>query len=102
MLGHALVGEPRLCAALATAVARWRPQSSLGRRGEGRRDTARGEVGPEAAEMPREAEGEAGGSLRPPSAAGGGAEAERERGGRKSFDLFAKSKNFRGPTGNQK
>ena len=35
-------------------------------------------------------------------AAGGGAEAERERGGRKSLDLFAKSKNFRGPTVNQK
>jgi len=32
----------------------------------------------------------------------GGAEAERERGGRKSLDLFAKSKNFRGPTVNQK
>ena len=30
MLGHARVGEPRLCAALATAAARWRPQSSLG------------------------------------------------------------------------
>ena len=32
----------------------------------------------------------------------GGAEAERERGGRKSLDLFAKSKNFMGPTVNQK
>ena len=31
-------------------------------------------------------------------AAGGGAEAERERGGRKSLDLFAKSKKFKGPT----
>jgi len=30
VLGHARVGEPRLCAALATAAARWRPQSSLG------------------------------------------------------------------------
>ena len=30
VLGHALVGEPRLCAALATTAARWRPQSSLG------------------------------------------------------------------------
>ena len=29
---------------------------------------------------------------------GGGAEAERERGGRKSLDLFAKSKKFKGPT----
>jgi len=30
VLGCTRVGEPRLCAALATAVARWRPQSSLG------------------------------------------------------------------------
>ena len=77
VLGSARVGEPRLCAALATAAARWRPQSSLGRRGEGRRGTARGEVGPEAAEVPREAAGEAGGGLWPPSAAGSGAQRRR-------------------------
>ena len=76
-----------LCAVLATAAARWRPQSSLGRRGEGRRGTARGEVGPEAAEVPREAAGEAGAGLRPPTAAAmplstGGGEAERQRGRR--------------------
>ena len=57
--------------------------------------------------MPREAAGEAGGGLWPPTAAAaplsaGGAEAERERGGRRSLDLFAKSKNLRGPTVNQK
>ena len=44
-------------------------------------------MGPEAAEVPREAAGEAGGGLRPPSVAAavlstGGAEAERERGER--------------------
>ena len=37
----------------------------------------RGEVGPEAAEVPREAAGEAGGGLRPPSVAGGGAQRQR-------------------------
>jgi len=77
VLGHARVGVLGLCAALATAAARWRPQSSLGRRGEGRRGTARGKVGPEAAEVLREAAGEAGGVLRPPSAAGGGAQRRR-------------------------
>ena len=77
MLGRARVGELRLCATLAMAVARWRPQSSLGRRGEGRRGTARGKVGPEAAEVLREAAGEAGGGLRPPSAVGGGAQRRR-------------------------
>ena len=40
----------------------------------GRRGTARGEVGPEAAEVPREAVGEVGGGLRPPSTAGCGAQ----------------------------
>ena len=47
----------------------------------------RGEVGPEAAEVPREAAGEAGGGLRLPMAAAaplstGGGEAEKQRGGR--------------------
>ena len=46
VLGRARVGEPRLCAALAMAAARWRPQSSAGWRGEGRRGPAREEVGP--------------------------------------------------------
>ena len=77
VLGRAKEGEPGRCVGLATAAARWRPQSSLGRRGEGRRGTARSEVGPEAAEVPREAAGEAGGGLRPPSAAGGGAQSRR-------------------------
>ena len=35
VLGRARVGVLGLCAALATAVARWRPQISLGRCGEG-------------------------------------------------------------------
>ena len=37
VLVRARVGEPRLCTALATAAARWRPQSLLGMawRGEG-------------------------------------------------------------------
>ena len=48
-----------------------------GETGEGRRGTARGEVGPEAAEVPCEAAGEAGGGLRPPSVAGGGAQRRR-------------------------
>ena len=69
MLVHAPENGTGLSPELATAAMRWRPQSSLGRRGEGRRGTARGEVGPEAAEVPREAAGEAGGGLRPPSAA---------------------------------
>ena len=30
VLGRARVGEPRLCTVLATAAARWQPQSSLG------------------------------------------------------------------------
>ena len=107
VLGRARVGEPRLCTALATAAARWRPQSSLGRRGEGRRGTTRGEVGPEAARchVRRRAKQEVACGLprrRAAALSAGGAKAERVRGGRKSLDLFAKSKNFRGPTVNKK
>ena len=36
--------------------------------------------------------------LRAAALSAGSTEAERERGGRKSLDLFAKSKKFRGPT----
>ena len=78
-------------AAAELAGATWRGEEGYSAR----------EAGPEAAEVPREVVGEAGGCLRPPLAVGG-VETERERGGRKSLDLFAKSKNFRGPTVNQK
>ena len=46
VLGRARDGGPGYCVGLATAAARWRPQSSSGWRGEGRRGPARGEVGP--------------------------------------------------------
>ena len=59
-----------------------------------------GEWVQEVAGVPRGAVGEAGGGLRPPTAAGstGGGEAERERGGRRLLGLFANSKKFRDPT----
>ena len=46
VLRRARVGELRLCSELSTATARWRPRSSSGWRGEGRRGPARGGVGP--------------------------------------------------------
>jgi len=46
VLRRARVGELRLCSELSTATARWRPRSSSGWRGEGRRVPARGGVGP--------------------------------------------------------
>jgi hypothetical protein len=46
VLRRARVGELRLCSELSPATARWRPQSSSGWRGEGRRGPARGGVGP--------------------------------------------------------
>ena len=84
MLGHALVGEPRFCAALATAAARWQPQSSLWVAWRGEEGYSAWGVGPEAAEVPREAAGEAGGGLRPSTAAAavssdGGREKQRSR-----------------------
>jgi len=42
VLGRARVGEPRLCVALATAVARWRPQSLVGTAWHGEEAPARG------------------------------------------------------------
>ena len=68
-------------AAVELAGATWRGEEGYNAWGSGSRGC----------EVPREAAGEAGGGLRPPSVAGGGAEVERERGGRKSLDLFAKS-----------
>ena len=62
---------------LATATARWRPRSSAGAAWRGEGAPARGEVGPEAAEVPREVAGGAAGGLQLPSAAGGGAQRRR-------------------------
>ena len=45
ILRHARVGELRLCSKLSTATARWRPRSSSGWRGEGRKGPVRGGVG---------------------------------------------------------
>ena len=84
VLGRARVGVLGLCAALATAAARWRLRSSAGAAWRGEGAPARGEVGPEAAEVPREA------AVKQEVACGlprrwavalsaGGAEAERER-----------------------
>ena len=47
VLRRARVGELRLCSELSTATARWRPRSSSGWHGKGRRVPARGGVGPE-------------------------------------------------------
>ena len=46
VLRRVRVGELRLCSELSTATARWRPRSSSGWRGEGRRGPARGKEGP--------------------------------------------------------
>jgi len=104
VLRHARVGELRLCSELSTATARWRPRSSSGWRGEGRRGPAREEVGPEgcrSAAGGRWAKQEVAGGVpwrrAVPLSAGGG-EAERERGGRRLLGLFANSKKFRDPT----
>ena len=73
VLGHARVGVLGLCAALATAAAAelagatWRGEEGYNAWGSGSRGC----------EVPREAAGEAGGGLRPPSVAGGGAQRRR-------------------------
>jgi hypothetical protein len=76
VLRRARVGELRLCSELSMATARWRPQSSSGWHGEGRRGPAREWV-QEVAGVPRGAVGEAGGGLRPPTAAGSAAQLRR-------------------------
>ena len=78
VLGRARVGEPRLCAALATAAARWQPQSSLWVAWRGEEGYSAWGVGPEAAEVPREAAGEAGGGLRPSTVTGGAVRRRRQ------------------------
>ena len=84
---HALGRELGLCPELSTATARWRPRGWPGWRGEGRGLQREGRWVQGFAEVPREAVGEAGGGLRPPTAAAGplstgGGEAERQRGRR--------------------
>ena len=54
VLGRARVGVLGLCVAVATAAARWRPRSSVVAAWRGEGAPARGEVGLEAAEVPRE------------------------------------------------
>jgi hypothetical protein len=78
VLRRARVGELRLCSKLSTAMARWRPWSSSGWRGEGSRAPARGGVGPEGRGGATCDGGEAGAGLRPSSAAGS-AELRRRR-----------------------
>ena len=102
VLGHALVGEPRLCAALATAAARWQPRGWPGWRGGGREAPARGKEG--GVESGRDAwETTASRRLPGPSTAAGGAhcaggaEAEWERGGKRKEDLSTISENSRDP-----
>ena len=81
-LGRAKEGEPGRCVGLSTAAARWRPQSSSGcvaREGGVQRE---GKWVQGFTEVPREAVGEAGGGLHPPTVAApplstGGGEAER-------------------------
>ena len=88
VLRRARVGELRLCSELSTATARWRPRSSSGWRGEGRRGPALRGVGPGGRWGAAWGGGETGAGLRPFSAAGGAAQrrriekAGRERGGR--------------------
>ena len=106
ILRRARVGELRLCSELSTTTVRWRPRSSSGWRGEGRRGPARGGVGPGCRWGAVWGGGEAGAGLRPSSAAGGAElclrrEIEREGGGRRRVDLFANSENSRDPTVNQ-
>ena len=74
VLGRTRVGVLGLCAALAMAVARWRPRSSAGAAWRGEEGYNAWGSGSRGCEVPREAAGEAGGGLRPPSAAGGGAQ----------------------------
>ena len=81
-------GEAGLYPELATAAARWRPRSSTGRCGEGRRDLARRGVGPRGRGCAACGGGEAGAGLRPSSAVGGTALRRRQRkqGGREVED----------------
>ena len=81
-------GEAGLYPELATAAARWRPRSSMGRRGEGGRDPARRGVGPRGRGGAACGGGEAGAGLRPSSAASGAALRRRQRkqGGREVED----------------
>ena len=69
VLKRARVGELRLYSELSTATVRWRPRSSSGWRGEGRRGPAQGGVGPEGC---RGAAGGGGRSRRWPAASHGG------------------------------
>ena len=104
MLVRAPEKETGLSPEFATAATRWRPRSSSGWRGEGRRGPARGGVGPGG----RCGAAWGGGLSRrcPAALLSGGQrrsaparrEAERERGGRRRLDWFANSEKFKGPT----
>ena len=87
VLGRTRVGEPRLCTALATAAARWRPQSSLGKlaRGGGVQRVGKWVQRLRRCLVRRRAKQEVACGLprwRAVALSTGGAEAERERGGR--------------------
>ena len=88
MLRRARDAEPGLFPELATVAARWRPRSSTGRRGEGRRDPAWRGVGPRGRVGAACGGGEAGAGLRPSSTAGGATLRRRQRkqGGREVED----------------
>ena len=83
VLGRARDGGPGHCIELATATARWRPRSSLGWRGEGRRGPALRGVGPGGRWGAVWGGGEVGAGLRPSLAAGGATQRRRaEKAGR--------------------
>ena len=79
VLGRVRVGGLGLCSELATAAARWRPRSSAGARGTGRRGTARGGCGPRGEGVTRGAAVKLEVACGHPRVAGGAAQQRRQR-----------------------
>ena len=93
VLRRARVGELRLCSELSTTTARWRPRSSSGWRGEGRRGEVQrvGRWVQQLVEVPREAAAKlevawAGPEQWAAALNSGGGEIEKQTGGRRKVD----------------